>query len=182
MPDPAEPTLSLPEWVVLCLIREQPTHGFAIAGLLSRQGSLGEVWRVARPVVYRAIQRLEALGFTEQAGQERSALGPVRSLTRATPAGQQAARTWLTRPAIHARDVRSELLVKLALLDRAGVDPRSLLTAQHRQLIPIAAALSERARDTTGIEHTTALWRHEAMTATMRFLDAMTQEDAAAPG
>ncbi|HEY1643116.1 MAG TPA: hypothetical protein VGG35_20665 [Streptosporangiaceae bacterium] len=61
MPDPDEPTLSLSEWVVLGLVCEQPAHGFAIAGLLGRQGSPGEVWRVARPVVYRAIQRLEAL-------------------------------------------------------------------------------------------------------------------------
>lgn len=167
---------------MLRLICEQPAHGFAIAGLLGRQGSPGEVWRVARPVVYRAIQRLEALGFAEHAGQEHSALGPVRSLTRATPAGQQVARAWLSRPAAHPRDVRSELLVKLAVLDRAGADPRDLLAAQQRQLIPIAAALSERARDATGIEHTTALWRHEAMTATLRFLDAMTQEEPAAPG
>jgi hypothetical protein len=45
---------------------------------------------------------------------------------------------WLTRPVEHTRDVRSELLVKLALLDRAGKDPQPLLAAQREQLVPVA--------------------------------------------
>ena len=46
--------LSLADGLVLCLISEGPTHGFAIAGLLARDGSLGRVWHVQKPVVYRA--------------------------------------------------------------------------------------------------------------------------------
>lgn len=33
MPSPGEPSLSLSEWLVLCLITEQATHGNAIAAL-----------------------------------------------------------------------------------------------------------------------------------------------------
>jgi hypothetical protein len=64
------------------------------------------------------------------------------------------------------------LCLVLALLDRSGVDSRDLLQAQVARLLPVAAALDDHLRATTGFEHTLVLWRHEAMTATMRFLEA----------
>jgi DNA-binding PadR family transcriptional regulator len=51
--------LALSEWLVLCVICEQTTHGFAIAALLGTGGDLGRIWRVPKPVIYRAIARLE---------------------------------------------------------------------------------------------------------------------------
>jgi PadR family transcriptional regulator AphA len=94
-----------------------------------------------------------------------------------TPAGQAAALAWLGTPAGHARDIRSELMVKLALLDRSGIDSRDLRQAQLARLRPVAAALGERCRAATGFEHTLVLWRHEAMTATLRFLEALSAQD-----
>jgi DNA-binding PadR family transcriptional regulator len=73
--------------------------------------------------VYRARPRLELLGLATTSGEQRSSHGPARSLVEATGAGRDAARAWLGRPVAHARDLRSELLLKLALLDRAGGDP-----------------------------------------------------------
>ena len=75
-------------------------------------------------------------------------------------------------PVGHIRDVRSELMVKLALLDRAGADPRSLLAAQREQLVPDrerAAGASSPAA--TGFDRTLALWRYETVSAALRFLD-----------
>jgi PadR family transcriptional regulator AphA len=115
---------SLAEWLVLCLIREEPTYGLVLAGLLSRDGCMGQVWSVPKAQVYRALPRLEALGLIQTVGEQRTSQGPVRSLYQATPAGQAAARAWLSTPAGHARDIRSELMVKLALLDRSGIDSR----------------------------------------------------------
>ena len=171
------PKLSLSEWVVLCAVCEKPTHGFAVTALLSAQGSLGRIWRVPKPVIYRVIARLECSGLIRTTGQEHSTHGPVRSRLTATAAGRRAAAQWLSTPAGHARDIRSELLVKLALLDRAGADTKALLVAQQTQLAPIAAALASRVRETTGFDHTLALWRHETMTATMGFLTAITPAD-----
>ena len=176
MADHDEPRLSLAEWLVLCLISEQPTYGLALVELLSRDGPLGQVWWVAKAVVYRAIQRLEQLGLIRMTGEQRSSQGPVRSLIEATPAGRKLAETWLSRPVEHTRDVRSELLVKLALLDRTGADPHGLLTAQLAQLRPIAAALDERLQASSGFDYTLALWRHEAMSATVRFLETLTAQ------
>jgi DNA-binding PadR family transcriptional regulator len=168
--------LSLAEWLVLCLVREEPTYGLVLVGVLSRGGGRGQVWSVPKAVIYRALQRLEALGLIRTVGEQRTSQGPVRSLFEATPAGQAAAGTWLGTPVEHARDVRSELMVKLALLDRSGTDSRDLLQAQLARLLPVAAALDDRLRATTGFEHTLVLWRYEAMTATLRFLEALTAQ------
>jgi DNA-binding PadR family transcriptional regulator len=173
---PGERSLSLAEWLVLCLVCEEPTHGFAIARLLDSDGSMGRVWRVPKPVVYRALQRLEQLGLVRTAEQQSSSHGPVRSLVDATPAGQEAASGWLTRPAEHTRDVRSELLVKLALLDRAGADPGPLLEAQREHLLPVADALRDRLSAVEGFDRTLALWRFETVSATVRFLDALSPQ------
>lgn len=164
--------LSLAEWLVLCLVSEGPTHGFAIAGLLAHDGSLGQIWHVPRQVVYRAARRLEHLGLITVAEKQPSTLGPDKAQLQATPEGRQAAGRWLREPACHPRDIRSELLVKLALLDRAGADPRDLLRAQRDQLAPVAAALAAQTRTATGYEHVLTVWRHESVSATLRFLDA----------
>jgi DNA-binding PadR family transcriptional regulator len=165
--------LSLAEWLVLSLVCERPAHGFALAALLGPEGEMGRVWRVPKPVVYRALQRLERLGLVRTTEQQPSSHGPVRSLVDVTSAGRDAAAAWLCRPAGHNREVRSELLVKLALLARSGADPQPLLDAQREQLIPVARALQERLDAATGFDRTLILWRSETMTATLRFLDAM---------
>ena len=166
--------LTLAEWLVLSAICERSTHGFAIAALLGREGSVGRIWRVPKPVVYRAIARLQDMALVRAIGEEHSTRGPVRSLLTSTAAGQSALAQWLNTPVQHPRDVRSELMVKLALLDRAGADPQHLLLAQQMRLAPIAAALGERVQATSGFDHTLALWRHEAITATLRFLAELT--------
>lgn len=167
---PSQPALSLTEWLVLCLACEGPTHGFAIARQLGQDGSLGQVWRVPKPVIYRALPRLEELGLVRGAGEQPTSLGPVRSLVEATAAGRRAAAAWLTRPVGHLRDVRSELMAKLALLDRAEADPGPLLAAQHEQLVPIAAALRDKLDAATGFDRTLLLWRYETVSAALRFI------------
>jgi DNA-binding PadR family transcriptional regulator len=175
----ADPTLSLAEWLALCLICEQATHGFALAALLGAEGEMGRVWRVPKPVVYRALQRLEHLGLVRTTEQQPSSHGPVRSLVDATQAGRDLAAGWLRRPAGHNRDVRSELLVKLALLARIDGDPQPLLAAQREQLIPVSRALQDRLDAATGFDRTLVLWRCETMAATLRFLDALSVQDMA---
>lgn len=165
--------MSLTEWLVLCVAAEKPTHGFAIAAQLGRDTQLGAVWHVARPQVYRSLERLTELGLIRELGRERTSNGPVRQLCEVTPDGRQLARAWLGRPVRHGRDVRSELLVKLALLDRAEADPGGLVRAQRDQLAPIADGLDERLQSAEGPERTVMLWRREAIAATLRFLDAL---------
>ena len=170
-----EPRLSLAEWVVLCLVCEHPTHGFAAAALLARDGDLGQIWHVQKAMVYRAMDRLERFGYIREIGKQHSSHGPVKSLSGATPVGQRAAKAWLDQPVEHPRDVRLELLIKLALRDRIGADSSELLRQQHAQLAPIAAVLSDRLDGTSGFQRTLALWRSESISATLRFLEAAAQ-------
>src|ERR1041384_8645687 len=76
MPRPGEPSLSLSEWLVLCLITEQATHGNAIAAQLGHDGPLGQVWHVHKAVVYRSIDRLQQAGLVIEAGGEAPTPGP----------------------------------------------------------------------------------------------------------
>jgi PadR family transcriptional regulator AphA len=77
---------------------------------------------------------------------------------------------WLDTPAEHVRDLRSHLLLKLALLDRAGRDPTDLLRRQRVILEPIAEAVrTERQRK--GFEATLLAWRRATATAAMSFID-----------
>jgi DNA-binding PadR family transcriptional regulator len=163
--------LSLAEWVVLCLVSEKPTHSFAIAGLLAKDGALGQVWHVPKAVAYRSAAWLVQLGLITAAEKQPSNLGPARSQLEATSKGEQAARGWLRQPVTHPRDVRSELLVKLALLGRVNSDPSGLLQKQRAQLGPMAEALAAEVDAATGFDRTLALWRHESVSATVRFLD-----------
>jgi hypothetical protein len=63
-------------------------------------------------------------------------------------------------------------MVKLALHDRAGTDPRPLVRAQIARLLPAADAIEDQLSTATGFERTLVLWRHQAMTAAMQFLTA----------
>ena len=173
MPQQRGPGLSLAEWLVLCLASEGPTHGFAIACLLAEGGSLGRVWHVRKMVVYRAAHRLEELGLIVASDKQPTSQGPARVPLQATPEGRQAAEGWLRQPVGHARDIRSELLLKLALLDRVGADPRDLLRAQRSQLAPIAGALADQIAASTGFDQVLLQWRYESVSATLRFLDAL---------
>lgn len=166
--------LSLPEWLVLCIVCEKPTPGFAVTGLLSHEGSLGRIWHVSQPAIHRAMRQLTRLGFV-QLTRQHSSQGPDRWLVTATRTGHKAARGWLRKPVTHGGDVRSELMLKLALLDRIGGDPRDLLREQRAEFAPLAAALASQVDATTGTERTLALWRHKTMSATMQFLDDATR-------
>src|ERR1700728_4741891 len=149
-----EPALSGSEWIVLSLVCEGPTHGSAVSRLVGPEGDLGQIWRVQKGVVYRGLDRLSDLGLIRSAGAEPSPQGPVRSLAEATEAGRAAALAWQHRPVRHTRDIRSELLVKLALLHRSGADSHDLLVAQHGLLVPIASALRDRIATATGFDRT----------------------------
>jgi DNA-binding PadR family transcriptional regulator len=181
MPGPSHPRLSLAEWLVLCLVSETPTHGFAIARVLAADGELGRVWRVPKPVIYRALQRLETLDLVATVEVQPSNAGPARSLIAASAIGQRAAAAWLGRPVSHTRDIRSELLIKLALLQRTGADPGPLLAVQRGQLEPVADGLRQQLQTAGGFDRTVILWRYETVTATLRFLDALQDLSVARP-
>ena len=175
----AWPSLSLPEWTVLTVVSERPTHGFAIAQLTAPQGELGRNWQIPRPVIYRAIGRLLDLGLLRPGAVE-SGRGPQRTLYAVTPPGRAAVEHWLDTPVEHVRDVRSHLLLKLALLDRAGGDPTGLLERQKATLEPIAQAINAESTASHGFDATLLAWRRATTAATMSFLEDVTRATSSA--
>lgn len=168
----ALPVLSLADWTVLGVVAEEPTHGWAVTRELDANGALGRVWTVPRPLVYRSLATLASKGLIEDCGEAPGARGPQRTIVRVTPRGRAALRRWLETPVTHVRDVRSELLVKLALLDRAGRPREELVQRQLEQLAPVFAALRKRRRD-GGFDDVLAAWRRESALAVRRFLETL---------
>lgn len=155
---------TLTEWVVLGLLAEAPTHGFAVAKLLTRGADVGRVWAASRPLTYRALDQLVADRLAEPVRTE-SGDGPQRTVHRPTAAGSRAVQRWLEQPVPHFRDVRAELLVKLLLLERSGRSTGPLLAAQ-------SAAFAPQIAEATGASGTDAVtrWRRTQAEAIARFL------------
>jgi|SRR6185437_6047094 len=174
------PEMSLPEWLVLTILRQQPTHGFAVAQLTAADGDIGRVWQIPKAVVYRAIGRLLDAGLIAPEGTE-PGLGPQRTVYAATPGGRAAADRWLYAPVEHVREIRSELLLKLAMLDRADADPTPLLRGQRAVLEPIAQAIEARRARSAGFDATLLAWRRATTVAALDFLDMIAPAEARRP-
>jgi DNA-binding PadR family transcriptional regulator len=171
------PELSLPEWTVLTVLAQQPAHGFAVAQLTAPHAELGRVWTIPRPIIYRAIGRLADAGLITPQGTE-PGQGPQRTIYAATPTGHDAASTWLSTPVHHIRDIRSHLLLKLALLHRTHTSPAPLLAAQRAILAPIAAGTTGTAPPPPGtFDATLHAWRRTSATAALDFLDTITTSE-----
>jgi len=159
------------EWAVLGLLAEGPAHGFALAKQLQPDEALGRVWSLRTPLVYRAIQNLTQKGLVEIQGEERSEVGPQRRLIAVTDRGRELVEAWLQQPVAHTRDVRSALMLKLALADHLGRDTGALLRAQRERFGPQLEGLEQRLEGAEGFDRVLVLWRVEAVRSVLRFLD-----------
>jgi len=163
---------SLTEYVVLALVGEHPVHGFGVARLVGPGALLGEIFRIRRPIVYRALERLLDADLVQVDAVQPSPAGPQRTRYRITPEGREALDTWLAMPVAHIRDIRTELLVKLVLLERSGRDIGPLVREQRETLSPIVAALRE-GDPGTGPDRVVRSWRRQSSQAALRFLDEL---------
>ena len=160
------PELSLAEWVCLALVAQKVEHGWAIGNLLVPDGELGRVWTLSRALTYRAIDGLVDKDLVSRRGTA-SGRGRDRVVLRVTPSGRRLASAWLEEPVEHLRDVRTVLLLKLLLRERAGLDNHALLTAQHAQFADTIDNLSSTSPDDDVVD----VWRRESARAVRRFLE-----------
>jgi len=73
--------------------------------------------------------------------------------------------------------VFANLLLKLALLDRAGADPADLLRRQRAVLEPIAQAIEAGPSPGGGFDATLLAWRRSTAAAALEFLDTIVQHE-----
>jgi PadR family transcriptional regulator AphA len=177
MPETAKAPLSLTDLVVLCLVAEQPRHGFAVARELRAESQIGQVWTVHRPLVYRAIDHLLDVELLDAARTEPGDQGPHRTVYRATRKGRDRCRRWLEHPVDHPRDARAELLVKFMFLARGGRPLAPLARAQLDQFRAPTAGLEQTAAASSGAERLVALWRLESLRATNNMLRQVIEDE-----
>ena len=168
------PTLSLNEWAVLGVLVEKARHGYDIAAALQPGTPIGDVWRLTRQLVYRALERLEALGLAAPRRIEPSTAGPPRTVYGATVRGRAVLRAWLVTPVEHIRDIRNAFLLKLVITKSLGLDPDELIRVQRDAF---ADLLAQRAVEPPRTD-IVATWRHHSAGAVATFLDALGKPDA----
>jgi len=157
--------LSLAEQVCLALVADGVEHGWALGTLLAPDGELGRIWTLTRPLTYRALDHLVERGLVVRSGTG-TGRSRERHLLAVSAAGRAAADAWLDEPVAHLRDVRTELLLKLALRSRTGRAIEPLLVAQRARLDPVIDRLVAVAAGDP-----VAQWRAESARAVRRFLD-----------
>jgi PadR family transcriptional regulator AphA len=153
--------------VCLVLVAQGASHGWAVGTLLAPDGEVGRIWSLSRPLTYRALEQLTDKGLVKRKG-EATAAGRERQVLSATPKGKRVAAAWLDTPVEHLREVRTDLLLKLALRERAGLDVEALLAAQEQAF---DARITSLTTGTTAPD-LVSLWRRESARAVRRFLTA----------
>ena len=148
---------------------------YLVLGLLEREGpstpyelkrhvaaTIGHIWSFPHALLYKEPARLAALGLLSE---ERELIGRRRRLFTITPAGREALRIWLGRPAQHPTELRDLALlqlffsdlestaVTLALADEQLDLHQRRLASYEADLVresPTAGPTTERWRDVTG--------------------------------
>lgn len=100
------------EYVLLGIIRRQPTHGYELLRIWNQPHAIGNVWRVKPGPLYATLEKLEQLGYLESELVSGDT-SPTRKEYRVTPAGEQFFMTWMQTPVPAARDFRQDFLAKL---------------------------------------------------------------------
>ena len=102
-----------PEYVVLGLLLQQPSHGYEVH--LRLQAEFRSLWRIPQNQLYSTLKRLETRG--DILGEEcESSAGPRRRHYKVTRQGRARFRRWLERPTpMSVRALRVAFLTRLAL-------------------------------------------------------------------
>jgi DNA-binding PadR family transcriptional regulator len=150
--------------VVLALLVEKPRHGWAIHEELAPTGDIGRAWTLSRQLVYRAIDSLVEDGLVKRAAPKDGG-GAERVIISPTAQGKRLSALWLNEPVEHLRDVRTELVVKIMLRQRAGLDIKEFIDNQREAFAPVLSVI-EATRPTTPVD----MWRAESASAVKRYL------------
>ena len=119
------------EYILLGLIREEPSHGYALYDALKNNPDLSLVWQVKRSKLYYLLDKSEQQGYLRSAP---SAEGPYpeRKVYQITPLGREILEEWLHTPVKSSRYVRLAFLSKIYFL--VDTDPESARELIKKQI------------------------------------------------
>jgi len=165
--------LSVLDQIVLALMGEKPSHGFAVSKELETDPSLSAVIRARRPLVYRSINSLVGAKLIRETKTEPGDQGSPRVIYAATATGKSTTTKWLNDTVDHPRDARIELLAKFVLRNRRNLKNQQLAKRQRKLFERQAANLQEAANSATDDVRLVALWRVETINAMISLLEAV---------
>jgi PadR family transcriptional regulator AphA len=164
----ADDDLLLGEWACLGILYDRPAHGFAVAARLKPEADIGRIWSLSRALTYRSLDQLAVRELVHAIGEEPGIAGGNRTILAPTRRGRAAFRRWVHTPVEHLRDLRSELLLKIALARVNDVDITDTIDAQRAHVARVLAALDSGDGDDIVLR-----WRRESAGAALRFLDGL---------
>jgi DNA-binding PadR family transcriptional regulator len=123
-----QPTLTVPDLVLLSLLAERAMHGYQ-ANLELERRCIRDWAAISRPQVYYSLEKLAAAGFIREAQNSEPACGPERTVFQTSTAGRTAiadalegehwtahrdhpafptwiALSWLARPGVFKKQLR----------------------------------------------------------------------------
>lgn len=103
------------EYILLGLIREEPSHGYALFERLKNTQALSLIWQVKRSKLYYLLEKSEKEGYLE-ASTSPAGPYPDRKVYRITGLGRDVLEGWLHTPVRSSRFIRLAFLSKLYFL------------------------------------------------------------------
>ena len=100
------------EYILLGLIQEEPTHGYALFEKLRNTTELSLIWQVKRSKLYYLLDKLETDGYLTSFLSKEGPY-PERNVYQITNKGSEVLEQWLYSPVLSSRYVRLAFLSKL---------------------------------------------------------------------
>jgi len=124
-------SLTLPDLVVLSLLRERPMHGYELNQELERR-EVRDWAGISRPQVYYSLKKLARSGHVTRAGEGSPRAGPERQVYRLSPSGRRALATALGREEWATQRPPPPFLTWMALSAYAEPEDRLRLIRRRR--------------------------------------------------
>jgi DNA-binding PadR family transcriptional regulator len=127
-------TLTLPDLVVLSLLRERPMHGYELNQELERR-EVRDWAGISRPQVYYSLKKLAHSGHIARAAEGGTRAGPERQVYRLTSPGRRALSTSLAREEWATQRPPPPFLTWMALSAYAEPEDRVRLVQRRRAFL-----------------------------------------------
>lgn len=109
---PLQPERAAPEFALLGLLLDGPSHGYDLTRQFVAQSELGQVCRLEMSMLYALLKKLEKESLIT--GRDEPTVGSKsRRMFELTEAGRAEFESWLAQPVLHTREIRLDFLVKL---------------------------------------------------------------------